>query len=289
MVSVTRTNLRLFVFRFSVASSYVATRVVGHSLSLARAGPAALPTMMAVSAIIVGVVSKQWSVAASSWSLSRLLRITMCGLIAATMILIAIEWVLPKDSFVLGSLYALAELRGCFNMILIATLLNEHLDHQRQRSGYAFVNAGLPLAGMFTGGIMGVGGGSVPVEAVLAMGCLSDVIAIWTASIPPVDRPEISNAAANVLAIESDERAAKERIDELASVKTISKGLSSCQTPTMKAPPREVDSPRQPAKRSLVRSLLGMVVATTLVLTMVGYEWKVVADRLLSHDEALLE
>ena len=251
--------IRLFAFTFCVTSAYMINRIVGDSALLARLGPDILPIMLVFSALIVGIISYIWAHRSQDVSLAQLLYQTQIGVLACTVLLAPMLHYFTRLPSVIGSVYVLAELRGCFNLILISTLLNEHFCSQTETGRYAFVNAGSPVAGIAMGVLLGLKARAIPPAYLLASCCVLDIIAIAIGS------------------------------------RVISKGkrIAARELPTYFEPgvvnPDRLGKPGIDRRiRRFVRALMIVIVSKTIVMSIVSFEWKVVADRALGHDERSL-
>lgn len=255
-----RTSFRLLAFTFCVTSSYMLNRIIGDSLLLARLGPEALPVMLVLGALIVGAISYVWARRSRDAAVRVLLYETQLGGTAITLLLVTLLPYLPTNVFVIGAVYVLAELRGCFNLILISTLLNEHFCARTEKGRYAFVNAGSPVAGIVVGAFVGIGADSIPPGYLLGFCCVLDVIAVVVAS-------------------------------GVVSRRTVAaRQTFPAHFPPGLVNPGSIRSPDLEKRlRTFVQALVIVVVSKTIVLSIVGFEWRVVADRALGHDEQALQ
>jgi ATP/ADP translocase len=235
-------------------------RIIGDSLLLARVGVQVLPLMLVVGAITVGGISFVWARRTRHVSVFRLVLTTQLSGTALTLCLVLLLLYAPSSSIVVIAIYVLAELRGCFNLILISTLLNEHFCSKSQHGPYAFVNAGSPVAGIATGFLVGIEAGEVSPEFLLGLCCVFDTVTVMIAS-----------------------RVATKQTD------------ASFQEWQTHSEPGIVDTLNKPTKnidkrlRTFTNALMAVVITKTVVLSIVAFEWKVMADRALGHDEESLE
>ena len=177
-----------------------------------------------------------------------------------TLVLIGMLLYGPTSSIVIGGIYVLAELRGCFNLILISTLLNENFCSKTEHGRYAFVNAGSPVAGMLVGLFVGLEAGVVPPAFLLAGCCLLDVAAVLIAG-------TVKSKTRDASASDWQTHNEPSIVDtfNLQSSSGIDKRL-----------------------RAFIKALMLVIISKTVVLSIVGFEWKVMADRALGHDEEAL-
>jgi len=132
------------------------SRIVADAVFLTRLGTLALPPMLVFSALVVGGISFLWARRTKDLPLSGLVLGTQLSGAAATALLLVMMQVWPQSMAVVCAIYVLAELRGCFNSIQLAVLLNENFCSRSEQRKFAFVNAGSPVAGIIVGTLPGI-------------------------------------------------------------------------------------------------------------------------------------
>ncbi|WP_145194145.1 hypothetical protein [Planctomycetes bacterium Poly30] len=254
---------RLFAFTFLTAASYVVMRSVAVSLFLSRIGPAALPALLAIAALSVIVVA--WISRGVTQRLSgrKVAIASWCMLAALTLgLLFLVQGRYHHSLPVLGGLYLLVEIRGCLNTIHSVTLMNEAFAEGRSKRPYALVSAGAPTAGILIGATIGFEGHLLPLSSWLLIAALLDVGVIVLLAMRPTLR------AGSVRDPGADQPAA-----------TASAASAASRTARTFSPDR--------ARRFRLRMSL-LVAGQVLVLTLLGYQWKLVVANYFHADEVAM-
>lgn len=250
---------RLFVFTFLTAASYVVMRSVAVSLFLSRVGPAALPAVLVIAAISVIVVA--WISRRVTQRLSgrKVATASWCSLAALTIgLLLLVRGDYHHSLPVLGALYLLVEIRGCLNTIHSVTLMNEAFADERSKRPYALVSAGAPTAGILIGLTIGFEGHLLPLSSWLIIAALLDVGVVVLLALRPTRRSGL-------------------KVGE--------------HEQTLPAEPSTTSSARSPRRLSedrvrQFRIRMSLLIAgQVLVLTLLGYQWKVVVANYFHQDE----
>ncbi len=247
----------LFVFSFLTASTYVFVRALAVSLFLARAGSENLPIAFAASALVVVAVSL----------LTRHFVKLVPTPLAASITWIVLAAVTVTMGFTLGSshhsvvalsaLYVFAEIRGCLNTVYGVTLANEAFADSDSKRHYAIVASGAPVAGILVGVVLGFESSAVllmPALCVIAALDIMTSITVWL--------------------LRSNHGGRKSHV---VSAQRLSREIER----TQKAIPRRVYSQYQ-------LHLAALVSLKIVVLTLIGYQWKVAAGNYFGSNESQL-
>lgn len=232
-------------------------RVVADAAFLTRMGAGVLPHMLVASALIVGAVSLVWARRTRDFSLRGLVITTQsCGAVV-TLVLLILMRLWPQSVSVLVGIYVLAELRGCFNGIQLAVLLNENFSSLSEQHKFAFMNAASPIAGICVGLFLGAEATEVSLEFLLGIACVLDLCSIWAVS---------------------------------ATIRGVRVADPVRQLPTH-AEPSVVVTDGHPSTqtnvytRTFAKAILWMVVCKTIVLGILQFEWQVIASEMFPNDE----
>ncbi len=243
----------LFLFSFLTASTYVVTRAMAISTFLARVGAPLLPACILGAALTVIVLSM------ASAYLGRHLR--PVGLVAGTWLLMAAmsallaiaSWRWSESIWALGSLYVLAEIRGCFNTIFFVTLANEAFADSDSKRPFAVAASGAPIAGVVTGVLLGLEASVAQLAPTLL---LMSVLDLATVAAVIARRKYISVRRPRPVGKKQD-----------------------------RSPPASTDVTPQRRYRIHLSALVALKIA---VLTLIGYQWKVAVGDFYGTDESRL-
>lgn len=247
---------RLFAFSFLTSVTYVTIRTVGVSAFLARIGGESLPLLILLSALSAITASTL-----SLWAMRRLRlhRVIACSWLligGATMSLAAAANAYPQSFWILGCIYVLAEIRGCLNTAHLATLAGDAFAEEESKRPFALVSSGAPVAGIVGGLILTLEASEARLPFVLgALAAVDLLVAFWSLRVAP----------------QRQIQAAPLRVGKQAE------------------PPRPTEDERSGnAEQSWprYRVWLTVLVATQIVvLTLVGYEWKLTVSSYFHSDE----
>lgn len=145
----------LFLFSFLTASTYVFVRALAVTLFIARAGTDNLPLVLTISALVVIVLSIFTRYAVERLKTKLTVSVTWTLLAALTIGIGVLLKSYHHSLIALGSIYVFAEIRGCLNTIYVVTFSNEQFENSESKSPYAIVASGAPFAGILVGGILG--------------------------------------------------------------------------------------------------------------------------------------
>lgn len=248
---------RLFAFTFCATSSYMICRIVADAVFLTRVGPALLPPMLVASALIVGSVSLVWGRRTRDFSLRGLVVTTQSAAAMLTLVLLILMRLWPESMAVLVGIYVLAELRGCFNAIQLAILLNENFSSRSEQHKFAFVNAASPIAGICVGIFLGAEATVMAPEALLGIACVLDLCSVCS----------ISNTLRGV------------RVADPVRQQTTHMEPSVVMTPAVP------NATTNRHARTFANAILWMVVCKTVVLGILQFEWQVISTAMYPGDE----
>lgn len=246
----------LFAFAFLTAATYVVTRTMAISAFLARIGSDAIP------ACILGAALTVMACSVAGRYLAR--RIDPGNVVAIVWVLLGLGtyWLavtIPRygDTFwALGAVYVFAEIRGCFNTIYLVTLLNEAFASSDTKRPFAIVASGAPVAGIVVGLILGMEASTAKLVPTLALMCVLDfavAILIW------FNRRKLTDAS------KGDSRSR----------------IASSTLETQSLHRKEAGS----SEHRYRIQLSAIVALKILVLTMIGYQWKVAVGDYFGSDE----
>ncbi len=252
----------LFAFSFLTASSYVFVRALAVSLFIARAGTQNLPIAFAVSAFFVIVVSllTRWAVgrlktklaASTTWLLLSLLTISI-GVLLGT---------LHHSLIALSTIYVFAEIRGCLNTIYVVTFSNDYFADKDTKQPYTTVASGAPIAGILVGAILGYEASVVSLAPAIVVIVALDIAAAISAWLLPS-----RNAVRLKRNLDADIESEALKLAKSTDGATI-------------------ENKRRPNKYQF--SLAILVSLKIVVLTLIGYQWKVSVGDYFGSDETRL-
>lgn len=256
-----RTVAVLFSLGLLTSSSYVLTSAIGVSLYLARIGANSLPLILSVSAVIVVLVSALTYSVIVRASTKACLFVAWLFLAIGSLTLSVYVQQSDHSLYVLGWIYVLAEIRGCLNTVFLTTLVTETFGGGTSKRPYVWVAAGAPIAGIVTGLILNYEASVITdVQYLRIIACL-DVLVLMVAVLLP--------KASRSSSLESHKAASP-----VESTQPTSEAISSLVFKQ---------------KRLRFRSLLSLlIIAKTVVLTLVGFEWKLSVSEHLQGDETAL-
>lgn len=253
----TQTSI-LFVFSFLTASTYVFVRALAVSLFLARVGTDQLPVVLAISAFVVIGLSLLTRFAVKLLSTTLAAALTWVFLAVLSVLLAAVIGPMHHSIVVLSALFVFAEIRGCLNTIYVVTLSNECFAASESKKPFAIVASGAPVAGIFVGGILGFEASIVMiVPAIIVVAVLDGLTAVtaWSLSVYL--------------------RKAKRTWRQLKKYTIV------------KARDGVIRDKASSMKKYQFR-LAGLVCLKIVVLTLIGYQWKVAAGNYFGDNETQL-
>ena len=245
------------------------TSAIGVSLYLARIGADSLPLILSVSAVIVVLVSALAYAVIVRASTKICLFVAWFSLAISSLTLSFYVQQADHSLYVLGWIYVLAEIRGCLNTVFLTTLVTNAFGGGDSKRPYVWVAAGAPIAGIATGLILNYEASAVTDVVHLRVIAFMDILVLMVATL----LPRSSQISGTENDEESEEATTRLHLNE------------SIDRPSDAAIPAEVLKQKQLRFRSLL-SLL--IIAKTVVLTLVGFEWKVTVSEHLQGDETAL-
>lgn len=247
----------LFGFSFLTASSYVLAQALAVSLFLARVGPDELPTALAVAAVAVIGISFVTRYLLGRVRTMRLALGSWFLLGLASLACTVLLRELGRSALLIGELYVLAEVRGCLNTIYGVTFCNDAFAKQDSKRPFAIVASGAPCAGILVGVVLGVeadvASPTLILSAILAIDLLT-VGLLWF----------IRNRL-------SERHDVRTRIQRAARVRMRKKART-----------------RRSVPRFYGFNLAALVAVKIVVLTLIGYQWKVALAGYFRYDEQSL-
>lgn len=259
------TLIPLIGFTFLTSATYSVARALGVSLFIARMGSDALPVALAASAVTVIAVSAithlvnqrfpaRYSVF-GSW-------IGLASITAWLTVMISVE----HHSFVLlGALYVIAEVRGCVNTIYATTLVNNAFASSTSKRPFVLVAAGAPIAGIAMGAAMGFGASTLEdtswLKIIIGLDAATIVLLRW---IPKTSAARATSEIEPHSQINSSKKADRNGIRSIRHI------------------------PASPSAFRYRYGLVSLIAFNVFAVTMVDYQWKVIAgDHLLAEAQLL--
>ena len=269
--------IRLFAFCLFAGSSYTLAKTAADSLFLSRIGSDSLAIEFLSAGIATAIVATLWVRAAEKISIQRLLRVTsflMAG------IYLSMWWMLPvlHHSFgLLSMVYVMAEVKGCLYAIVAISAMNETLGRGSSRQSWATVLLGFSFATIIVGTAVGYHSASWNADNWLLVAGLLDLLAvipgIRLTSLKPL-RSETTKEAdlTKSTVVELSELTAAKEDEDLSSK------IASQLLPLTKYADAE----------TFARWFSLLIGVKVLVLTIVGFNWKVSVNEYLGSSERLL-
>lgn len=244
----------LFGFAFLSTASYVFNSTLGVSLYLARVGANALPMILVVSSVTVVIVSSV-TYLVILWVPAKRCMIATWGLLAAASL--AISFGLEESDhsvYLLGSIYVLAEIRGCLNTVFLTTVTTDAFGRLPSKRPYALVSAGAPLAGIAIGLLLNYEASVISDAQTMQIIAVLDIAVVVCLLLFRVTKRHESKASTDDAPSESD----RVLPDVLRFMYRY-------------------------------RFYLGaLIVLKTVALTLIGYQWKFAVSNYLHGDETAL-
>nr|WP_236696367.1 hypothetical protein [Rhodopirellula islandica] len=247
------------------SATYSVARALGVSLFIARMGSEALPVALVASAVTVIAVSAVTHLINQRFPARFSVIGSWIGLASVTAWLTAMISVEHHSLVLLGVLYVIAEVRGCVNTIYATTLVNNAFASSTSKRPFVLVAAGAPIAGIAMGAAMGFGASVLEdttwLKIIIGLDAATIVLLRWIPNVPAMsERPTpVPNSG-----IEPSQR-------------RISKNTGSMKRP--------------PASQTIYRyryGLISLIAFNVFAVTMVDYQWKVIAGEHLLVEHKLL-
>ncbi|KAA1261194.1 hypothetical protein LF1_37400 [Rubripirellula obstinata] len=238
----------LFGFSFLSTAAYVLTRALGVSLLMARVGSEALPLALSASAIAVIAISFLTRFAVRYANHRLCLMVTWFALGVVTLILSLKIVTMPYSFVVVGTIFVLAEVRGCLNTVYSTTMANDFFADSTTARPFVLVFAGAPIAGILAGFLLSYEASVISATTWLAVIAGLDAMTMLLSCFLP-DWTQPKNEALSVL----------------------------------KAPPKTSNRLQHYRYR-----LAALVALKVIVLTLVGYQWNVVVNDYLLSEEKMI-
>ncbi|MEZ6127619.1 MAG: hypothetical protein R3C59_02990 [Planctomycetaceae bacterium] len=266
----------LFAYSFLTSASYVAARTIGDSLFLSQQGVSRLPQMFLLSSLAVAATAMIANRLGRSTQMLRVAQVTRLLLMSVTLLFAWLDGIALAKFLVVSVLYILAEVRGCLNTIQMTSILSEVFRNGRRKSVYAVIGAGAPLAGFSAGLLMGLEAADVGGRTWLLFICVLDLLAVFVLKAWQPDQSLIKTETA----IPESERPQPTVVAQ-----------SSTDQPDNSAEGVEMSESAEsadPLLYSYLLPLVALVATKVVVLTLINYQWKVLAADHFHNDEQQL-
>ncbi|WDQ18515.1 hypothetical protein PSR62_08235 [Rhodopirellula sp. P2] len=247
------------------SATYSVARALGVSLFIARMGSGALPVALVASAVTVIAVSAVTHLINQRFPARFSVIGSWIGLASVTAWLTAMISVEHHSLVLLGALYVIAEVRGCVNTIYATTLVNNAFASSTSKRPFVLVAAGAPIAGIAMGAAMGYGASVLEdttwLKIIIGLDAATIVLLRWIPHVPALK--ERSTVAPH----------------------------SRLERPQRLSPPNTRSMKRSPASQSVYRyryGLVSLIAFNVFAVTMVDYQWKVIAGEHLLLEDKLL-
>ena len=238
-------------------------RAIGISLFVARMGGLALPLAFSASALAVILVSSLTRYAVRRISTRTCLAFSWAGLAWSSVWLSHRVEMEGYSLIVLGLLYVFAEVRGSLNTVYLTALSSDAFAKVDSKRPYVSVAAGAPIAGVIFGGLISIESSVISASTwmlvIAAIDILTLALSRWLKLIKP---SRLSQPPKSLLKIASKDIRVRKR---LARQK------------------------RKPFSTDRYRFGFAILVAMkVIVLTLVGFQWKLYAGEYLVNEERLI-
>ncbi|EKK03248.1 hypothetical protein RBSH_01558, partial [Rhodopirellula baltica SH28] len=255
----------LIGFTFLTSATYSVARALGVSLFIARMGSDALPVALAASAVTVIAVSALTHLVNQRFPARYSVFGSWIGLASITAWLTAMISVEHHSIVLLGALYVIAEVRGCVNTIYATTLVNNAFASSTSKRPFVLVAAGAPIAGIAMGAVMGFGASTLEdttwLKIIIGLDAATIVLLRWLPKTPAMKAPPEIDPHSQINQ--------PKQIDQ--------NGIRSIR-----------HIPSSPSAYRYRYGLVSLIAFNVFAVTMVDYQWKVIAgDHLLAEAQLL--
>ncbi|WP_236623620.1 hypothetical protein [Rhodopirellula baltica] len=247
------------------SATYSVARALGVSLFIARMGSDALPVALAASAVTVIAVSALTHLVNQRFPARYSVFGSWIGLASITAWLTAMISVEHHSIVLLGALYVIAEVRGCVNTIYATTLVNNAFASSTSKRPFVLVAAGAPIAGIAMGAAMGFGASTLEdttwLKIIIGLDAATIVLLRWLPKTPAMKAPSEIDPHSQINQTK--------QIDQ--------NGIRSIR-----------HIPQSPSAYRYRYGLVSLIAFNVFAVTMVDYQWKVIAgDHLLAEAQLL--
>mgnify|MGYP002623462440 CR=1 FL=1 len=243
------------LYGFGNGAAYVTFRAVADSLFLSHIGTSRLPLMYMISASAVILASGIHARAARMFRLHDVVFAGLAALAIASFTLPKLSLLWPNSLVVFGIIYVASEIRGALGTIHFATLINESFEDDEPHAFVGWIGLGTTLSAMCMGLVIALLVDWVQSENLLYLAAVLDVATM--AMVVLARRGEKSHRRRTFYRQKSNRR----------GIKRMTTGM------------------KRVARSHYVLGVVGLVVLTVAVSTLVEFQWKVTAAGVLHRDE----
>jgi hypothetical protein len=225
----------LFGFSFFNAATYVLTRAIGVSLFMARMGSNALPLAFVASAVAVIAISLATRLAVRRIPAGYCATVSWLALAGISLFLSIKIVSLPFSLAIVGSIYMLAEVRGCLNTVYVTALANDMFAHAESKKPFVLVSVGAPVAGIVAGLFLSIEAAEVSattwLSVIAGLDMLTMLTTLFLPRVPRAARDTAGSAVDDVVPgqLNGDWRKYRYGLAALVSLKVIVLTLVSYQ------------------------------------------------------------
>ena len=269
--------IRLFTYCLFAGSSYTLAKTAADSLFLSRIGSEKLSIVFLAAGIATAIFATLWVRAAKKISITQLMRATS---ILLAVIYLAMWWMMPvlHHSFVLLSIvYVMAEVKGALYAIVAISAMNEILGRNSSRQSWASVLLGFSVATIIVGTAVGFESSVWGSENWLLVAGLIDLLAVL---------PSIGLKSQK---ISKKEKFDESKLTESAVIDTIKESVESDDADlSSKIASQLLPLTKYADAETFARWFSLLIGVKVLVLTLVGFNWKVSVNEYFDSSERLL-
>ena len=269
--------IRLFAFCLFAGSSYTLAKTAADSLFLSRIGSESLAFEFLAAGITTAIFATLWVRAAKKISITQLMRATS---ILMAVMYVVMWWMLPvlHHSFVLLSIvYVMAEVKGALYAIVAISAMNEILGRNSSRQSWATVLLGFSVATIVVGTAVGFKLTAWGADNWLLVAGLLDLLAVF---------PSIRLKA---LKLVKKEALTETGMTESSVVETIKESVESDDADlSSKIASQLLPLTKYADAETFARWFSLLIGVKVLVLTLVGFNWKVSVNEYFDSSEQLL-
>ena len=269
--------IRLFAFCLFAGSSYTLAKTAADSLFLSRIGSESLAVEFLAAGIATAIFATLWVRAAKKVSIRQLMRATS---ILLAVIYLTIWWMLPvlHHSFILLSIvYVMAEVKGALYAIVAISAMNETLGRNSSRQSWATILLGFSVATIVVGTAIGFDSSDWAADNWLLIAGLLDLLAV------------LPSIRLKPLKIVRKEALSETGLTEKSVIETIKESAESDDADlSSKIASQLLPLTKYADAETFARWFSLLIGVKVLVLTLVGFNWKVSVNEYLGSSERLL-
>ena len=269
--------VRLFAFCLFAGSSYTLAKTAADSLYLSRIGSESLAIVFLAAGIATAIFATLWVRAAEKISIKQLMRATS---LLMAVIYLTMWWMLPvlHHSFVLLSIvYVMAEVKGALYAIVAISAMNETLGRNSSRQSWATVLLGFSVATIVVGTAVGFESNVWGADNWLLVAGVLDLLAVL---------PSIRLKA---LKFKKAETFKETSLTESVVIETIQKSAKKDDADlSSKIASQLLPLTKYADAETFARWFSLLIGVKVVVLTLVGFNWKVSVNEYFNSSERLL-